>query len=351
MNHIYSKFKHLHKKPHPFLSVIVIIALMAMLFPAPTLAGSLTASRDRMNRMVQSQTTGISHTVAFTTSAVNGTENKVALVFHDDDDGLWCRTAGSDITVAGSTDDSATSLPGTLTAACTQGAGASSYDTITISGVSDLSTSTRYGFVVSDGSTGKLGTPTTATTGAITVKTMTAASATIDSQVIAVDIIANDQVAVSGTVDPTITVSLSANTAALSTLSASQVNQAGVDVTVSTNATNGYTSYALYNNTLTSGANTIADTSGGTIVAGTEEFGASSSDSGNTIAQWSPAACTNTATTSNATALTTSAQAFASNTAAVSGEATTLCLLASITALTEAGTYTSTVTVVTVAKY
>jgi hypothetical protein len=332
--------------------VALVGILMALALPQTTGAAALSAARDRLNRQVASQTTGISHTVAFTTSAVNGTENKVVLRFADADDGLWCRTAGTDVTVGTSTEDSASALPGTLTAACTQGAGASSYDTITVSGVSDLSTATRYGFVVSDGSTAKLGTPGAAASGVITVETQTSGGAAIDSQNIAVDIIANDQVAVSATVDPSISVVLSGNTAALGTLSTSNVNQAGITSQVTTNALNGYTSSALYNNTLRiDGSNDIDDTAGGTIVAGTEEFGASSSDSGNTIGIWSPTSCATTTSTSNATALTTSAQTFASASAPVNAETTTLCLLASISGTTAAGSYSNTVTLVTTAKY
>ena len=142
-------------------------------------------------------------------------------------------------------------------------------------------------------------------------------------------------------------VSISPNSIDLGTLSNSLVSQDGVTLTVSTDASNGYSSTVYYNNTLTSaGSDTISDTAGGTIVAGTEEFGAASSASGYTIGQWSPAACADTASTSNATALTTSPQTFAGATGVVSSDATTLCILGSISGLTEAGSYTSTITIV-----
>lgn len=347
------------KKHHALRSLQAKVSLLAMFIsllsfftPITTDAAALSAGRDRLNRQKASQTTGISHTAQFTTSAVNGTEAKVVLRFADADDGLWCRTAGTDVTVATSTEDSATALPGTLTAACTQGSGASSYDAITISGVTDLATSTRYGFVVSDGTTAKLGTPTAAASGVITIETQTSGAAAIDSQNIGVDIIADDQIAVSATVDPTITVALSANSIALGTLATTSVNQGGITSTVTTNALNGYSSSALYNNKLRIDvSNDIDDTAGGTIAAGTEEFGASSSDSGNDIGIWSPTACSTTASTSNATALTTTAQTFAAAIAPVSSEATTFCLLASITGTTTAGAYTNTVTLVTTAKF
>ena len=149
----------------------------------------------------------------------------------------------------------------------------------------------------------------------------------------------------------TLSVLLSGNTAALGTLSVSSVNQADITSTVTTNATSGYISMVKYDHTLTSGTDTIADTAGGTIVAGTAEYGASSSQSGNTIAQWNPAACSNTASTSNATALTTAFQSFASNAGAATSEVTTLCFEASITAASAAGSYHSNATVVTTARF
>ncbi len=316
------------------------------LLPQPADAAALSAGRIRMNRQKQSLTSGVEHTVAFTTSAVNGTEAKVQLRLPVGDDTLWCRTAGA-LTVVTSTEDGATALPGTLTAACAQ-----TDDTITVSGVTDLATSTRYGFKVS-GSTGVLGTPTTATTGLITIATRTGADADIDTQTVAVDIIADDQIAVSANVDPSITVSLDTNTANLGTLTTANVNKAAIVSTVTTNALNGFTSHALYNNTLRiDGTNDINDAAGGTIVAGTEEFGAATSEATAVdISVWSPTSCTTGAATSNATALTTAAQSFATAAAPVSSDATTLCLLASVTGTTTAGTYTNTVTLVTTAKF
>ena len=145
-----------------------------------------------------------------------------------------------------------------------------------------------------------------------------------------------------------LTVSLSLNSINLGTLSSTQVNQDGITLTVSTDATNGYSSQVLYDNTLTSaGTDTITDTAGGTIVAGTEEFGASSEKSGFNIGVWSPTACADTGSTSNATALSTSLQTFAGAVSAVTNDTTVLCFLASITGTTEAGAYTNVITIVT----
>ena len=324
--------------------MFMAIFAMVMLIPAQVAqAASLETVEDHMNRQKQSLTSGVSHNIVFTVPAGNsGTEAEVVVAFPTDDDTLWCTTAGT-LTAVGDTTYGTVSLPGTLAVTCAQ-----TDDEIIITGVTDLSASTEYGVLITDTGTGSLGTPTTGTDGVLTVTTRDSGQTPIDSQQVAVDIIADDQVVVSADVDPTITVSLSANTIDLGTLSNTLVSQDGITSTVTTNAANGYSSTVYYNNTLTSvGSDTISDTSGGTIVAGTEEFGASSSDSGNTIGIWSPTSCADTGTTSNATALTTSPQSFAAATGAVSSDATTLCFLASIAGTTEAGTYTNTVTLVT----
>jgi len=167
-------------------------------------AGTLTVLKDRLNRQIQNQTSGIIHLVVFTTAlAVSGGDgnNKVVLVFPDADDGKWCRTAGTDLTVSGCTEDSANVLQGTpaLTARCTKGAGVSNYDTIYIEQVNNLSGLTAYCVQVSDGTIGKLGTPAHTTTGVITVKTNDG-SDDVDSGKLPVDIITNDQVIVTANV-------------------------------------------------------------------------------------------------------------------------------------------------------
>ena len=338
------------------LSVVGIFSVLLGVFPvSPASAATLTTPRDYVTRQKAALTTGEKHQVFFTpvTGITNG---KVLLVFPDADDGLWCRTAGSDLTVSALTDplggsESATNLPGTLAGSCAQGSGGSSFDTITVTFTGTINSGTKYGFSVTDGATGKLGTAATANNIKVTLKTQNNSAVDQDSSTFALALVADDQIAISATVDVTLSVSLSTNTAALGTLSTAQVSQSGVDTTVSTSAAGGYISLASYNATLTSGVNTIADTSGGTIAAGEAEYGVSSSQSGNTVTQWSPTACSTTGTTSNATALSTTPKSFASASGSVSGQATTLCFLASIDATQAAGSYTSTATIVTTAKY
>lgn len=351
-----------------FLTIAALVGIAVVTFPVPHVSavGVAGTPRDYLSRQQADISSAIQHEVFFTTAtAVSGGvgANKVILVFPDGDDGKWCRTAGTDLVATGianptggGTTEGATVLPGSLSGtACTQGSGSSSYDTITVNGVNNLSATTKYGVRIAQAGSpvGLLGTAAAAANSIqITFKTNNG-SADVDSATFAVSLVTSDQVAVSGTVNPTLTVSLDTNTAALGTLAAATVSQAGIVSTVTTNAGNGYISMVKYNNTLTStvGGYTIPDTSGGTIVAGTSEFGASSSQTGNTIAVWNPTACSSTGSTSNATALTAALQDFAVKATAASAEATTLCLLASVVGTQQSGTYQSTLTVVTTARF
>lgn len=149
----------------------------------------------------------------------------------------------------------------------------------------------------------------------------------------------------------TLTVSLSANTADLGSLSATQVNQGYLTSTVTTNAGSGYLSLVKYDQTLTSGSNTIpAEDGDNAISAGTPEYGASTDDSSNVDLAASSNACVTGNGPMNATALSTVFKVFASESAAVSGDATQLCFVASSSGIQQPGTYRSTVTIVTTAK-
>lgn len=164
-------------------------------------AATLVSVSDTLNIQTQNQSEGIVHTVSFTVPSGNVlTEDSITMTFPDADDATWCATAGSDMQISSSSHGGATPLPGTLTAACSQGAGTSSFDTFTISGVSDLTALTTYAFMVSDGAITKLGTPNIATTGEIFLTTRTALLTPIDTKQFWVDIIPSSTVSVTATV-------------------------------------------------------------------------------------------------------------------------------------------------------
>lgn len=348
------------KKINRFVGLVAVLGVLV--FNAQVVnAGTLTTPRDYLNRQKASQTTGIQHEVFFTTAtAVSGGAgvNKVIIEFPDADDGLWCRTAGS-ITATGIANptgatETASALPGTLSGSCTQGAGASSFDTITVTGVDNLTSATKYGVRIS-GNAGALGTSGAANSIKVTLKTNNGTS-DVDTATYALSIIADDQVVVTATVDPTLTVSLSGNSANLGTLSSTSVNYIGVTSTVSTNAASGYISLVKYDNVLTDGSHPFVDVTGGTVDPGTAEYGVSTSDTAVdvTTSTVSPSCSTSQqsqGSAGNASALTTTFQSFASAASGVSSDGTTLCFLASTSATQAPGTYTSTATLVTTAKF
>lgn len=343
------------------LSVVGILSLAIFSQPLSSDA-ALTTPHLYLSRQQGSLTTGESFQLFFTTgSAVNGGAgvNKVILTFTGAN-GSWCNTVGTgDLVVTGIANptgatETATQLPGTSkTAACTQNP-----DTFTISGVDNLTATTKYGVQIVEASSTKIGSAAAAANLQVTVKTNNG-STDIDTATLAVATIANDQVSVSATVNPTLTVTLSGNSVALGTLTTSNNSFSGITSQVTTNATSGYVSLVNYGATLT-GPTTIADVTGSppdNMAAGTAAYGASSSASGNTIGQFDSDSNTcdgTTRTTANpvsATALSASFKSFASSGSAVSGQTTTLCFLATVAATTPGGTYTSTSTLVTTAKY
>ncbi|MFA5134210.1 MAG: hypothetical protein WC505_00270 [Patescibacteria group bacterium] len=338
-------------------SVVVLMAafIAVMLFPVQAAyAGTLTTPRDYLNRVKESLTSGVQHEVFFTTEgAVSGGagNNEITLVFPDADDGGWCATAAADMTVTGITDptggsESATSLPGTLVGTCTQGAGASSYDTFTITGVNDLSSATKYGVRIADGTTAELGTPAASTTGLITITTNNG-STDVDSAFTSVDIISDDQVAVSADVPSSITFTLSDTTIDLGTLSTGAVSTSSHTVQTVTNASSGYTTLVYDDGNLRKGSDDINDVADGAVTAGSEEYGLSTTDSSQDIAQ--DAACGSAPYT--ASALTATQQSVAGAASGPVDETITVCYAASISASTVAGAYAHTVTYVTVGLF
>lgn len=153
---------------------------------------------------------------------------RVDIFFPMADNAQWCRTAGS-LTVTGVTSaapdtpgaiEITAALPGTtLVAACTQGNGTTTVDTISITGVGDLVNTATYGVkLVNEALGGVLGTATTAGSRTVTVQVSDANN--LDSSAFGVYLIADDTVEVTATVAaaPTVTCSLSPVTVAIGTL-------------------------------------------------------------------------------------------------------------------------------------
>lgn len=347
-------------------AALSILSLVFFWFPLKMAdaLGTTTTNRVYLNRQLQGLTSGEQFQVFFTTQgAVSGGNhtNKVILTFPNDaqNNGKWCATAGTgDGVVTGITNptgatETATAITTDTSFAvtCTQ-----SPDTFTVTGINNLSATTKYGLQIaqkasSPSSLFGTGTDTSPTITAFTIKTNNGTS-DVDSGTGYVTLISNDQLAVSATINPVITVTLSGNSAALGTLDTGHVNQAGITSQVTTNAPTGYVSLVNYGATLTDASlDTIADASGTTLAIGAEGYGVSTSMSGQTITVWSPTACSTTTSTSNILKLLTTFQKFASKGAPANAETTTLCFMAGISSSTKPGSYSSTSTLVTTARF
>ncbi|MCH8821674.1 hypothetical protein IID23_04115 [Patescibacteria group bacterium] len=176
-----------------------------------------------------------------------------------------------------------------------------------------------------------------------------------DTGSIAVPILSNDQVTVSGTVDPSITSSLSDTTC---TLTPNPITTAAVSVctianTVSTNATGGYAATIIQDGPLTSGGDTIAPVSDSNVdTAGSdEEYGIGTSDAGAAdIINWD-GTCDGDAGGEPSDPITATPQEYAEDAGPISAQITTVCHSIAIAGDTEAGTYTQVVTHITTGTF
>lgn len=352
--------------------ILILIIISAITFPFTKIEAASMTARDYLNRNVENLTSGVTHEIVFTpaTNVSGGAgTNKIILIFPDGDDGKWCVTAGTDLAVATTNlHDSATALPGTTkTAKCVQGSGSSNYDTLTIEGVDNLTASTAYGVRISDGSTGKLGTPANTTTGVITVKTNNG-SADVDTRNIVADIVANDQITITGSVDPTLSFSVSDTQIGFGTITSATVRYATADETgsasepaadsptkivVSTNAqsglvveikdTNSASGSGLYN---ASPATTLTSRASTAVAAGTIGFGVY----GKNASSVTLGEAFDNDSNSDA-AISTSFQTIASTTGSVSSGSFDIATVAAIAGDTPPGDYTDTLTVVATGKF
>ena len=164
------------------------------------------------------------------------------------------------------------------------------------------------------------------------------------------------QVNISASVDPSLTLNLSATTCDLGTFDAIKVNTCQYNTTVTTNASSGYTAYIRDDGKLRNATNDINDVAGGTTDPGSEEYGVATSDTDSVgiTAVVSGADCT----TANggtdpvdASVLTTSDQSYATEDAPIDSDVVTLCHSASIISTTPAGAYAQTATITVVGNF
>ncbi|MEX0621932.1 MAG: hypothetical protein WD187_02990 [Candidatus Woykebacteria bacterium] len=138
---------------------------------------------------------------------------------------------------------------------------------------------------------------------------------------------------------PEIIFAISTTTVNLGTLSTASVSTSSHTITVTANSS-GYNATVVEDGNLRSGGNDVNDVSGGTVDAGSEEYGLATSKSGQNITQ--DTSCG--PDPDNASAITGSPQTVASAATSVTGDSTTLCYAASISGTTPTGSYTHVLT-------
>lgn len=303
-------------------------------------AANFTNAYMRADRMKASTATNVLVVIKPTTV---GTEAKVKVTF---DTGY---TVNASPTVNTSNLPSGvTALPGTLTIA---GSG----QVATVSGVTDLSVGTFYGFNIATGITNG-----TAGQKINIIQTTTSGDAEIDISDVAVRVISDDQIVITAVVPPTFDFTLSSNTdsftADLSTSSVVSTN--GRTVTIATNADKGYIVWAKSANAALSSATTGETiTTSGSIDAAPTTLSTGSNgyvldvnattDSGTGTGTLTIDPEYNGTTTSAGGTLSTSLQPIASADGTTDGDVLTLIARATISAVKGAAEdYTDTLTVV-----
>lgn len=212
-----------------YLILFPLVVIAILFFPTyQSDAATLSAAYVMLSRMKASltSTANLEIYIAFETSGAVSTASTLTLEFPDDDDTDWCDTSGSDLTVAGVTSTPADSsgdydvdaaLPGTLSAACSQGSGASSVDTITVTGLTSLTAGQTYAVKVSNGSTAKLG---TSSAGSKIITLTVDDGSDPETMSFGINIVSDDEVDISATVVDvqTVTCSISSNSVNLGDL-------------------------------------------------------------------------------------------------------------------------------------
>jgi hypothetical protein len=372
----------MQKRQHFGRVLSVVVLVLAAGFAAHLVsAATLTSAYDRLNRVQSGLTTGVVHNIVFTpaTTVSGGTDSILLLQFPASDGGKWCQTAGS-LTEAVDTENGATGLLGTLTGggSCTKGNG-TTQDTLIIcsTGSNTWTSGNLYGVTVS-GNTGVLGTSATTsnnilvnfTTGTAGSCTSTL-STTDDTGSIALATLANDQVAVTATVPPLLSFSISGASVGFGTLTSANVyyaNTAGTGatsepsagnmtgVTISTNAPSGLIVSASDSGNGASGsglyksvapAHLVTSTSANAVTAGTEGFGLFVDN----VSGVSAASGWGSGKSGGTNTISTSAQTVLTAASAVNAGTASVGLVSAISNITPAGAYTDSITLTGTGKF
>lgn len=351
----------------------VILSLIAILFGPPlqvAFAADLLNKSDTMSSLKDN--TASDHTIVFRTPTGAGDSTDTITVEFDKGAGTAFTVPGAldftDLDLAhsagGQTSCSGVTFSNDETLAATASATAwgvsvnTTTDTITLTAPTDgvgvaaiagnACVRMRIGTNATTGATGDQQITNPDITGA-TNYTIAIAGTFGDVGDIVVQIILDDQVAVSATVAEALTFSLSTNSVAFGTLSSAAVTTGSHTVTLATNAASGLT-LTVSGSTLTSGSNTItAMSTAAASSVGTEQFGINAKDNatpnvGAECSGTSPiaAAATGYSTVDNFKFV--SGETVISSSSGINSTTCTISYIANISAATEAGSYTTTLT-------
>lgn len=312
-----------------FLSLLSALALVAVLFPSAQAAGltdavatytagtkTLTVTSTLANAINAGGTIRVVVRNASTQAAFDFSANNVA--------SAQVGGAGADTISGGTTNNGVV----TITDADGTAAGSKSFTVVLTNNIAASNTALSIDF-----------------------ETFNAAGAALDFGAAVVAIGTSNEVTVTATVEPTLSMALSSNSIALGTLTPAAVSTATNTVTIKTNAVSGYTLQALANDGTGTGAGLksttgiIPSATGSTIAAGTSGFGIYVSNLTATAAAGTNANTTPTVGLGNGTVpQTTALQTVSTGNGTTDGSVSTVTYKAAISAVQPSGNYSTTVT-------
>ena len=228
----------IHIRQKVALVLALVLASNALLTSSATAFSGMSNTYVRLERMKATSTASVR--VVFTTSAATLTEDNVKLDFNGTDTTTWTGTSGvvngtqTVTTATCATETGKTALPGTLVAS---GTGA----VVSITGVTNLTASTAYCFDLTSASA-----VTLPSAGEYHPILTTQTSATIDDKtVVALRVVADDQITVTANVPPTFNFALDSNTTAFTSdlTPGTKRLTTGRTFTVNTNAKTGWVAW------------------------------------------------------------------------------------------------------------
>jgi len=350
--------KRITIKTSTIVSFGLVLAMLAILVGPPlqvALAAALTAKSDTMSSSKIS--TASSHTIKFTTPTGAADSTDTIIITFPADFDFTSKVISSVTFTHGAT----TGLENTETLAATPSATAwgavfsgtaNRVFTLTAptDGVGAAAVAANDKVIITYNNTNSTN-PTTSGS-----KTISISGTFGDTGDILVQILTDDQVAVSGTVSESMSFSLGATSVALGTLSTSAVASSSHTVILATNAASGLV--LTYSGvTLTSSGNTItAMSTAAASSVGTEQFGINAKDNAtpNVGAECSGTAPIAAAATGYSTADSfkfVTGETIISSAAGINSTSCTLSYIANIAGATEAGSYTTTLTYTATATF